>query len=334
MCVAVTLQPGAELTREEIIKMGNANGDGFGFAWAEDGVVHWWKTIEYNDEYFTHLVSSLKEFPRFVHFRLSTVGGVRVDLCHPFEIGPMAACQERGHANKVMMHNGHWFRSGEIFDILKREGALPDLGPWSDTRIAALMAAQDEDWLTVVTGRVATMDGEGNMKLLGSWDKLRDGIIVSNKSWDHEYNYRRTGAGRRWEGWGWTEKSWMEKEKHEAEKKTQKEKEEKEKEKEHGKEKEAKGNSASAHGAMGVRHGDRLLSSGGNSVESPQERKEKLEKFKAGFDYTPWKNPATGEWWQVDRERVTEYAQPVRRIPEAEAIAIMEQIAAAAGQAE
>lgn len=347
MCVAVTLQPGAELTEEEIYKMGNANGDGFGFAWAEDGVVHWWKSIEYNVEYFHHLVRSLKEFPRFVHFRLATIGGVRVDLCHPFEIGPMAACQERGHGNKVMMHNGHWYRSGEIFDILKREQALPDNGPWSDTRVAALMAAQDEDWLTVVTGRVATLDGAGNMRLLGSWDKLRDGILVSNKGWDHEYNYRRTGAGRRWEGWGWNEKNWLEKEKHDKEKEKEREEAEK-KEKENGSKKKESGKNeqkgtmdTGAHRGgdrdLGVRPGDRQLPQArGGSIDwdHEKEREKRIEKARAGYNYRPWRNPATGEWWQVDRERVTEYSHGVRRLTEAEAAAIMEQIAATPGQTE
>ncbi len=320
MCVAVVMNPGSQLTPDEIFKMGNANGDGFGIAWAEEGVVNWWKTIVYDVDYLTHLVNSLAAYPRFVHFRLSTVGGVQVQLCHPFEIGPNAACQAQGHAHKVMMHNGHWYRAEEIFQILKKEGALPDNGPWSDTRIAALLASQDEDWLTTVTGRVATLDGDGNVKLLGSWDQLREGIKVSNKGWDHEYNYRRTGSSRHWPGWGWTEQNWKEKEAHDKEKakKEQEEKEkqekaekEKEKEKKDGK-KEKKGASNNhSPGGVGVGQGERQLLSGGDgrSVSGPSAGKEGEESekppigetfFEEFYDYTPWQNPVTHEWWQVD----------------------------------
>lgn len=337
MCVAVTLKPGAELTPEEVFRMGMANGDGFGFAWAEDGVVHWWKTTVYDHEYLTNLINSMKDFPRFVHFRLSTVGGVRADLCHPFEIGPLAACQPKGHANKVMMHNGHWFRAGEIHDILKKEGGLPDNGPWSDTRIGALMASYDEDWLTVITGKVATMDGDGNMKLIGSWDKLRDGIMVSNKSWDHEFTYQRTGSGRKWEGWGWTEQSWKNKEAHDKVK-AEKEKEEKEKkEKEsNGKKTEAKegADSGDEHndtsgGNLGVRQRNRQLPSG--RAHGPGEQG--AEREKAKYDLTPWRNPSTGEWWQVDPVAAIQGTCRVRAISESEAMQIMEQAATTPGKA-
>lgn len=342
MCVAVVLAPGTELSEEEIFKMGNANGDGFGLAWAEDGVVHWWKTLDYNVEYMHHVVKYLSDFPRFVHFRLSTVGGVTVNLCHPFEIGPMAAYKERGTAAKVMMHNGHWYRAGEIYDILKKEGALPDAGPWSDTRLAAFLASWDEDWLSTVTGRVATLDGEGNIKLLGDWTKLREGIQVSNKVWDHDYNYKRTGTGRRWEGWGWTEQNWKAKEEHEKQKAKEKEEEEEKKEKENDKKDKKEGKAEGKTGGKGaqgktegsvvVGRGDGRVPSGnhGGTGSTVYEAKEEGKKF----DFTPWQNPSTGEWYQVDPGSIRGNTYRVRTLTENEARAIMVALTAAAGEAE
>src|SRR5262245_58601199 len=101
MCVAVTMAPVAELTSEELNKMRNANGDGFGFAWAEDGVVSWWKTLKYDLEYFAQVINERKEYSRLVHFRLATIGGININLCHPFEVGPLAAYGAQGHGNKV-----------------------------------------------------------------------------------------------------------------------------------------------------------------------------------------------------------------------------------------
>lgn len=373
MCVAVTLLPGAELSQEEIVKMGNANGDGFGFAWAEEGVVSWWKSISYDADYFQWIVSEKKAFPRFVHFRLSTVGGIDLQLCHPFEVGPNAACAFRGHANKVMMHNGHWTRAGDIFDILKKEDILPDKGPWSDTRIAAFLASYDEDWLNTVTGKVATLDGDGNIKLIGFWDELRSGIKVSNKSWEsHTYDYKRTGIGRRWEGWGWSDKHWMEKEAYEkAKKEAQAEKEKHEssrKESTKGEETEAgvqgQGGERAGVGVQGrsVPDGDGGGHSGGrrpmlgpgpvHSAQGQASGKEKDEqKGEAGaavgansgegwvlrkgasvYDLTPWYQSDTGIWWQVDPVKSTERQYALRQLTEADAHEILEQIAAAAGK--
>lgn len=214
MCVAIVMEPGTELTGEEVFKMGRSNADGIGVAWAEDGKVEWYKSINYTPTSATRFINERKGFFRLVHFRLSTIGGVRVDLCHPFEVGPLANPAQHGHSAKVLIHNGHWNRWTDIIDILRKEEALPDNGPWSDSRLAAYLASFDQDWLDLVTGRVATMDGEGNIKMLGSWETLRPGIKVSNKHWDHGFNYRRSGRDRDWPGWGWTAKEWEEQEKH------------------------------------------------------------------------------------------------------------------------
>ncbi len=217
MCVAISMDPGTELTEEEVLKMNRSNADGAGFAWARDGVVHWFKTKEPNPFKFHRMVNYWRDYPRLVHFRLSTAGGVKDELCHPFEIGPMASAASIGKGNKVMIHNGHWGRWGDVFDIMKKEQLIPDSGPWSDTRLGAWLASFDEDWLDTMEGRVATLDGAGNRVLRGAWEGLRDGIKVSNKYWDHDYNYTRSGKDRNWRGWGWTEKQWENWEAHQKE---------------------------------------------------------------------------------------------------------------------
>lgn len=217
MCVAITMEPNTELTLEEVTRMGRTNGDGIGIAYAEDGVVNWTKAVNYMPHQAYNYINSYKGYFRLVHFRLSTAGGVMSQLCHPFEVGPLASCAANGHGSKALIHNGHWHRWSDIFDILKKEDALPDRGPWSDSRLMAYLAHHDPAWLDVVTGKVAVMDGDGNTTRWGDWLELRPGIKVSNKSWDHGYNYTRRGKDRDWPGWGWTEEQWREKEAHEAE---------------------------------------------------------------------------------------------------------------------
>lgn len=207
MCVAITLDPGAELSLAEIEKMNKSNADGVGVAWARNGMVHWFKTTKVDPEYIRGAVASWKDYPRLVHFRFATAGGTRPDLCHPFEISARANCAPTGRARQVMIHNGHWSRWNEVKELLEKEDLLPDAGPWSDTRLAAYLAHEDPEWLTTLGGRVAVLRGSGEITRLGDWTKLRNGVQVSNKLWEHQGEYKRGGYSgyRAWKGWDWDE---------------------------------------------------------------------------------------------------------------------------------
>ena len=205
MCVAVTLEPGTDLTQDEVTKMHRSNADGIGIAWARDGVVQWWKTTKVDPEYVTRVVRAWREFPRLVHFRYATAGGARPDLCHPFEVSATANPRITGEGTKVMIHNGTWGRWEEVKNLLDKEGLLPP-GPWSDTRLIAFLAHEDPEWLKALGGRVAIMTGDGTIARLGDWTTLRKGILVSNEMWKTATVVRGGYAGYRgWKGWQWTE---------------------------------------------------------------------------------------------------------------------------------
>ncbi len=205
MCVAITLEPGTFLDEKEVAAMNRQNSDGVGIAWARGGIVEWYKTIKVDVKYITDSIYAAREFPRLVHFRYATAGGTMPVLCHPFEIGPVANWAPKGAGTRVMMHTGHWGKWSEVRDIYKREGLLPD-GPWSDSRLAALLAYDDPDWLNALGGRVATMNGKGEIIRIGPWEELRPGVMVSNKQWENCTISRGQGTGfRHWKGWGATE---------------------------------------------------------------------------------------------------------------------------------
>lgn len=209
MCVAVTLDPGATLTKQEVVAMDKNNADGAGVAWAREGLVEWYKTTKVDPDYIVRAINNAKDHSRLVHFRLSTAGGVRPELCHPFEISPRAECKPRHVTNRAMIHNGHWGRWDDLHKILKRDGLLPDDGPWSDTRLVAFMAHEDPSWLDAIGGKVAVMDGTGRIERIGDWDKLRDGIHVSNLYW-RTATYTRGGYSgyRHWPGWEFSDEEW------------------------------------------------------------------------------------------------------------------------------
>lgn len=201
MCIAVTLAPGTLLTLDEVIKMERSNRDGVGIAWAEDGLVHWIKSANVDPHKVWKILENQKDFPRLLHFRLSTAGGIRNELCHPFEIGPLASTAISGSTKKMMIHNGHWGGWEDIKRILEREDLLPE-GPWSDTRLVAYLAHQDEEWLEALTGKVATLNGAGEIGYLGTWETLREGIKISNRYWENNSRSYASGADRHWKGWG------------------------------------------------------------------------------------------------------------------------------------
>lgn len=203
MCVAITLEPGASLSEEEIERMDRSNADGVGVAWVDQGLVHWSKTLHVNVPMVKQLIDHFKGSPRLVHFRFSTAGGTQVGLCHPFEIGPMANCNKSGTGQKVLIHNGHWGRWNEVHGILESENLLPDKWPWSDSRLVAFLAHTDPDWITAAGGKIATLDAAGKIERHGLWEDLRDGVKVSNKSWDTSCGVRRGGYSgyKNWQGW-------------------------------------------------------------------------------------------------------------------------------------
>jgi hypothetical protein len=357
MCVAITMEPGTHLTLAEIQKMGKANGDGIGLAFAHDGIVDWWKTLNYKPEYIEHLLKKHDDMFRLVHFRLSTAGGIRSDLCHPFEVGPEANSDPRGHSTKVLIHNGHWHRWTDVFDILKKEGLLPDTGPWSDTRLMAYLTAYDPDWLDVVGGKVAILDGQGNITRYGDWLELRPGIKVSNKTWDHDYNYTRSGKDRQWEGWGWTSENWMEKEKHQKALAAKREEDEKEAAKgtsgKTGPEKEKAGEvrvavlpddsnvSTLRTGAKGAASGPNPGKSGntGHNGRVGAGDKDGQVKGQWGtdpkgrlYDRAPWQEPATKKWYRIHPDTFNDGKYRTQQISETEAYDLMEQIALASAE--
>lgn len=212
MCVAISLLPGATLTEEEVFKMNRTNGDGCGFAWARGGVVQWVKTTRVNPTYITEMVAAYKDLPRLLHFRLATAGGTKVELCHPFEIGPLANCAQTGKSGRVLIHNGHFNRWKELFELSQKEDLLPDKGPWSDSRLIAWWAHLDLDWLQMLTetGKVAVLDGDGQLYHMGSgWQDLREGVKVSNYHWkDKDYAVGGYPGYREWPGWFNTDEDW------------------------------------------------------------------------------------------------------------------------------
>lgn len=181
-----------------------ANDDGAGVAWAQNGMVHYRKGLA--PAAILALVKSVRK-PVIIHFRLATIGGTSVPLCHPFPMEASAPLHTRGTAKAVLFHNGHMtgWEAPLVAAYAGRGQNLPS-GPWSDSRaLAALCGMAGPNVLDILGGgsgstsynRFALLDGAGNVQLKGGWTKYQ-GMDVSNTNFCYTaptsyYSYKAGG---------------------------------------------------------------------------------------------------------------------------------------------
>jgi hypothetical protein len=188
MCVAVTLESDTSLTLDECDQMARTNNDGYGIAFAKDGRVWCIKGAKMGINRLHRLIERYRAYPRLVHFRFATAGSTSDQLCHPFSVDHQARCKPTGVTSLAMIHNGHWGDWEEIHKDLKSRHLLPDNGPWSDTRLAAYLMSADPAWENHIDGKIATLNGKGDIACSGQWTELRTGVQVSNTYWKWSIN--------------------------------------------------------------------------------------------------------------------------------------------------
>lgn len=183
MCVAICVPVGVKPpSDDDLAQCERANRDGGGIAWSEGNTVRWLKGITLKE-----MRPILDAFAggspgMFIHFRISTAGGVSDELCHPFPVSRTASTDVAGKAKMVMMHNGtlrNWQET--LLQTLRTK--LPP-GDWSDTRAMAFMAGQyGENMFNLFDEKVATLDHRGNIRRYGGrWTEYA-GSYFSNLHW-------------------------------------------------------------------------------------------------------------------------------------------------------
>ena len=113
------------------------NGDGAGFAWKEDGLLHYKKgfmTVNKAWEFY----ESLNVLPHISHFRLGSPK--TADLTHPFICDEESPLALDGETDKpLVFHNGSLYSwKDKLFAYFLNKGKIID-GDWSDTRLIACL---------------------------------------------------------------------------------------------------------------------------------------------------------------------------------------------------
>lgn len=178
MCVILSAEE-ARLTEEQVIRAIASNRDGNGFAWIDEGVVHFAKGV--SPRTARRLAVTLP-LPYVFHARIATVGGVRPELCHPFPLDRrLRPATLRGTSTKgVLFHNGHW---SEWRDYVRPAGR----GPWSDSRgMAQLVSEFGPDAIDLVVPdhqKVVLLTRQGVTRYGVGWSEVEPGIWASNRHW-------------------------------------------------------------------------------------------------------------------------------------------------------
>lgn len=163
MCVIFTATPGHMPTMLEVAQMADHNPDGSGIAWY-DPATESLKVRKFMDNnkmvgfIGTHY-DELENVAVLCHFRIATHGSVNLTNCHPFRV----SCG-------YMAHNG-----------IARDY---EHGPYaSDSRNAIRAWDADHSVNLKGNGRFALITDDGEIEWIEGGERLRDGIMVSNRNW-------------------------------------------------------------------------------------------------------------------------------------------------------
>lgn len=200
MCIAVYKPQGQKMPSKKIFSNCFANNDdGAGFMFPYQGKVHVEKGFMSFDAFKKGLKEAIKKYgistlttPMVFHFRITSQGGVKPELTHPFPLSrsydEMRAL--KGDYNVACVHNGiidfaSTYKQVDYSDTMEfiKEVAFPLINKnpkYYDNK--ALMGLLG---YLLSGNRFAIMDGKGHVELIGDW-KQDKGIYYSNTSYEYK----------------------------------------------------------------------------------------------------------------------------------------------------
>lgn len=172
---------------KDVLEYANeSNKHGFGYAWADGDQVRWnkgYEAGELNDALIEEYLAL--PFPKAIHFRWATHGGITPELTHPFPIKRGNSLGLEGDAKQVLFHNGVW---GDWDDRMREAIFAGAINPnvlrqqMSDSRAMAILCQRfGPDILDVlgVSGQKVLVLMPSTWYKYGLWTE-RDGWSASN----------------------------------------------------------------------------------------------------------------------------------------------------------
>jgi hypothetical protein len=182
MCVIAICQ-GNYLNENEIRKMWSANSDGAGIVWWNGGLKM--KKGFMKLKSFLNFYDSIKNFTHIIHFRIATAGSALFNLTHPFKV-------ETSKGNGYLFHNGTWSDYDSFKTYLELRGLIKENEEVSDTLVLSLVLSEIYDvekicrfLESLAWGKFVFALNDEYIKI-GNFQKLKDGIEVSNDGWNYQ----------------------------------------------------------------------------------------------------------------------------------------------------
>lgn len=203
MCIAVYKPQGVVMPSKKILSnCFSNNSDGAGFMFPYKGKVHYEKGFMTFSAFKRALKTAIKKYnisttqtPMVFHFRITSQGGVKPELTHPFPVCPTYEEMRKlsGDVEAAVVHNGiidfassfsktidysdtMEFTKNVVFRLLyKNEHTY-----YKNKTLIGLM-----DYL-LGSNRFVIMGSDGHVELLGSWTQ-DGGVYYSNSSYKSKY---------------------------------------------------------------------------------------------------------------------------------------------------
>jgi hypothetical protein len=162
------------------------NSHGGGIAWIENGKVRYKKGIKAKEIFE---ITKKIQLPAIIHFRIASIGSVKNELCHPFEINEEASTALSGSCDGVLFHNGTWSDWNEIcMRAVVSKGIKFPAGDWSDSRAMAWLADKfGVNFLSLIdtSNKIAVLTPEGITKF-GRYVEVEKNLC-SNDYFDNSF---------------------------------------------------------------------------------------------------------------------------------------------------
>lgn len=199
MCVICVSKKGIRQPNEqEIRNMWESNPHGAGYMVARDGKVEIHKGfMELKD--FIRTVKAEKFTPDDVviyHFRISTQAGVTPGMTHPFPLSDdledmkVLDCQcSVGIAHNGIIHltscKNSEYSDTALFITEYLPALIRDTEDITDKRVKKIIKE-------LIGSKMALLNGDGNVSIIGDFYGIKDGLIFSNLSFKPRYDMPRS----------------------------------------------------------------------------------------------------------------------------------------------
>lgn len=207
MCLLISQPAGTVWTPELITDFYTRNADGVGVMWAQDGYLHYEKTLPKNAQEAVEFVQTHANGKACaLHFRMRTHGHTDHDNCHPYEVFGFETPHEMP---LLMMHNGV-LHTGNAADTSKSDThhyVRNYLRPLLDKNPELAFSPEFSDLIGKHIGnnRFVLMNHEGQQAVINRSQGVEyNGAWLSNTyAWSAaKYMPRKQSTFDDWGGWG------------------------------------------------------------------------------------------------------------------------------------